>query len=631
LSDESIDDIDEEIARIEEQIEQLEEGRLPDEEGDVEAPEPEEIDAGGPEPEEALDDDADIEAKESRLEGLMNKLGNLRERRTDEQDDETDEGADEAEDDEGGLFAGLGSSDEPDDEEPVEEDEPTDEEASPSEEEATEDDDGGLFSGFGSSEEDDETDDSSGGFFSGFGSSDEEDEASVDEETGDTENDTEASDDEDPEEPARASDEDDGDEPGAFAEFADDDADKAEEDEEDDGESAFAGFADEDEADAKDEPADEDDPERASALLSRYREADETEEDEDDKRRPILAVLLVLLLAGAIVAGVLWYLDDSDEPAPSAQLSSDAFREGGDGAYVATTGSTVGFEIDPGEATVNSYTWRFGDGNSETTGQPRTSHTYASRGLYTLTVTVSGPGGENETTSEVRIVDAPTADPQILLGGNPVSGPDDAANVPFVGQPVILDGTGSTADPSQELTSYTWDTNGDGEPDATSREAEISFDEAGRWQVDLTVRDGLGLSGTATTSVDIAERADFNGTVGPEPENSPTAEHPVAVDPGRGDVEPTRMVVQLTYNASSTEGGDLLEGQVEANLDVNATDPEGNTFTAEDDSGEGNESLVVEGDDLVNLGEWIVGIEQDQSGTGAASEAEYELRVELYY
>ncbi len=56
---------------------------------------------------------------------------------------------------------------------------------------------------------------------------------------------------------------------------------------------------------------------------------------------------------------------------------------------------SVGF-TDGSTGTISSYTWNFGDGSSSTLKNP--THTYASPGVYSVTLTVSGSGGTKSVT-----------------------------------------------------------------------------------------------------------------------------------------------------------------------------------------------------------------------------------------
>ena len=64
------------------------------------------------------------------------------------------------------------------------------------------------------------------------------------------------------------------------------------------------------------------------------------------------------------------------------------------------------------DGTIASFAWDFGDGQSGTDENP--SHTYASAGTYTITLTVTDDGGLSNATSRV-----------VTLASQPPSGEDD--------------------------------------------------------------------------------------------------------------------------------------------------------------------------------------------------------------
>src|SRR5439155_20500715 len=51
---------------------------------------------------------------------------------------------------------------------------------------------------------------------------------------------------------------------------------------------------------------------------------------------------------------------------------------------------------DTSTGSVTGWVWNFGDGTSSTTQNPQ--HTYSTTGTYTVSLTVSGPGGSNTAT-----------------------------------------------------------------------------------------------------------------------------------------------------------------------------------------------------------------------------------------
>ena len=75
-----------------------------------------------------------------------------------------------------------------------------------------------------------------------------------------------------------------------------------------------------------------------------------------------------------------------------------------------TTSGTAPLNIqfnDQSTGNITEYYWDFGDGNTSTDQNP--THTYNTPGNYTVTETVTGPGGTNSTTSTVNITPDTTA------------------------------------------------------------------------------------------------------------------------------------------------------------------------------------------------------------------------------
>ncbi|HGY89785.1 MAG TPA: PKD domain-containing protein [Planctomycetes bacterium] len=147
---------------------------------------------------------------------------------------------------------------------------------------------------------------------------------------------------------------------------------------------------------------------------------------------------------------------------------------------------------------VTSWSWNFGDGTTSTAQNP--SHTYASTGSYTVSLTVTGPGGSDTMTKTAYVnvgVPAPTAD----FSGTPLSG-----TAPLIVAFTDLS-TGS-------VTSWSWNF-GDG-ASSTAQNPSHTYASAGTYTVSLTVT-GPGGSDTMTKTgyVVVSEAppvADFSGT-----------------------------------------------------------------------------------------------------------------------
>ncbi|WP_024285418.1 PKD domain-containing protein [Cellulomonas sp. KRMCY2] len=138
------------------------------------------------------------------------------------------------------------------------------------------------------------------------------------------------------------------------------------------------------------------------------------------------------------------------------------------------------------DGTIASYAWDFGDGATGT-GQTAT-HTYATAGTYTVSLTVTDDdGATGTTTGQVVTVDPPV---------NQV--PVAAFTSSVASLAVSVDGSASS-DPDGTIASYAWDF-GDGAT-GTGQTATHTYATAGTYTVSLTVTDDDGATGTTTGQV----------------------------------------------------------------------------------------------------------------------------------
>ncbi|MDF1565123.1 MAG: PKD domain-containing protein [Deltaproteobacteria bacterium] len=153
-------------------------------------------------------------------------------------------------------------------------------------------------------------------------------------------------------------------------------------------------------------------------------------------------------------------------------------------------GTAVSFDgrasNDP-DGSIVSWAWDFGDGGSASTEQA--THTFASLGTYTVTLTVTDDQAATGTdTATITVADnlAPVADAGVDLFA-------------AVGEVVNFDGTGSS-DPDGTIVGYAWDF-GDGAPAGSGPTVSHTYGSNGVYTVTLTVTDDRGLTGTDTTAV----------------------------------------------------------------------------------------------------------------------------------
>ena len=176
-----------------------------------------------------------------------------------------------------------------------------------------------------------------------------------------------------------------------------------------------------------------------------------------------------------------------------------------------TPGSSVTFDASASTGgngpAITDYEWNFGDGTpvDDVGASTGVQHTYASRGVYTVTLTVNNGAGSDSTTQTVTVDDQPTA----AFTSSP-------ASVAAPGASVSFDASASASgDPSGAITDYTWNF-GDGTPaDDTSGTAAAThaYTTPGNYTVTLTATDDLGVSATATEQVTVdAPAAAFTTT-----------------------------------------------------------------------------------------------------------------------
>jgi len=134
---------------------------------------------------------------------------------------------------------------------------------------------------------------------------------------------------------------------------------------------------------------------------------------------------------------------------------------------------------DGSSGSITDWSWDFGDGATSTAQNP--SHTYTAPGSYTVSLTVTGPGGsDTETKAAYVTVDVPP--PVAAFSGAPTSG---AAPLPVA----FRDGS------SGSITDWSWDF-GDGAT-STAQNPSHTYAAPGSYTVSLTVT-GPGGSTTAT-------------------------------------------------------------------------------------------------------------------------------------
>ena len=139
------------------------------------------------------------------------------------------------------------------------------------------------------------------------------------------------------------------------------------------------------------------------------------------------------------------------------------------------------------DGTISDYAWDFGDGTAVTHGVT-SSHTYASGGSKTITLTVTDNAGGRTTTSQTVTVAASLP---------PVASFTSSAT----GLKMAFDGSGSS-DPDGTIASYAWNF-GDGSGSASAK-PNHTYSNDGSYTVQLTVTDNSGVTNTTSKTVTVA-------------------------------------------------------------------------------------------------------------------------------
>ncbi len=133
------------------------------------------------------------------------------------------------------------------------------------------------------------------------------------------------------------------------------------------------------------------------------------------------------------------------------------------------------------DGTVQTYAWDFGDGSTSTTG-PVVSHTFTSRGTFTVTLTVTdnrAGASASPATTQVTIS---------KVNGKPTA----AFTVNCTDLVCTVDGSGSADPEADPITTWEW-TFGDGSSPATGATPPAhTFPGGGTFTITLTVTDSLG-------------------------------------------------------------------------------------------------------------------------------------------
>lgn len=250
-------------------------------------------------------------------------------------------------------------------------------------------------------------------------------------------------------------------------------------------------------------------------------------------------------------------------------------------------GSPVGFDgsasSDPDSGvSITSYGWDFGDGTTQSTNTPTTSHTYAQPGSYMVKLTVTNSLGLPSTvfSRSVTVDETPTA------------AFTTAPAHPAQGAPVSFDGSGSQ-DPDGTIADYSWSF-GDGQSADTGLTATTThtYAEPGQYTAALTVTDSDGQTSTFSQTVTVYAPPSALLTL---PGTTPMAGNTVTLDAsGSSDPNPGASIVSYQWSfgdgqsrtTTTASAGHTYPAPGTYAVSVKVTDSLGLTATA-------NRSLTV--------------------------------------
>jgi PKD repeat protein len=144
---------------------------------------------------------------------------------------------------------------------------------------------------------------------------------------------------------------------------------------------------------------------------------------------------------------------------------------------------------------ITGYSWNFGDGTTLTGTNADPAHTYASPGVYPVSLTVTDDLGQTYAT--------PTQN--ITVDATPTAAFTSSPSQPDPGGQVTFDAS-SSSDSVGQITGYSWsfgDTSANGPGTSTLEDPTYSYENPGTYTVSLTVTNDAGQTDTITEPVTV--------------------------------------------------------------------------------------------------------------------------------
>jgi PKD repeat protein len=198
---------------------------------------------------------------------------------------------------------------------------------------------------------------------------------------------------------------------------------------------------------------------------------------------------------------------------------------------------------------IASYAWDFGDGTTDQTTAPTTTHSYAALGSFNVQLVVTDADDGADSAPAIHSVTVDNVAPVAQLTFSPTQ--------PQTGQTVAFSAAGSS-DSDGSIAVYRWDLDGDGLFETVTGSqptASRTYSTASTFHATVQVQDNDGAIATATVTVPVTAAAGGGSTA--PPDGGSTAPPGSGTPPSRsttGDTPatPGSSALKLTFTARRT-------------------------------------------------------------------------------
>lgn len=180
-------------------------------------------------------------------------------------------------------------------------------------------------------------------------------------------------------------------------------------------------------------------------------------------------------------------------------------------------GSPVSFDASDSfdfDGIIVSYAWDFNGDGSDDSDQPFAEYTFVQPGTFNVALTVTDDAGNGDTVIREITVSGAVENGSSNPNQRPIAAFSILPTQPLAGETITFDGTASS-DIDGSIANYSWDFDGDGDPDASQSIATHVFAAPGTFGVSLTVVDDTGNLDTLTRSIIVGESGQSTTEVTP--------------------------------------------------------------------------------------------------------------------